>query len=52
MRFGCCQAHRGLPVGFFFCSGIQFYVLLSPYICFISFLCLDLHVFVDDAFIS
>ena len=26
----------GLPVGFF-CSGIQFYVLLSPYLCFISF---------------
>ena len=22
----------------FFCSGIQFYVLLSPYLCFISFL--------------
>ena len=21
----------------FFCSGIQFYVLLSPYLCFISF---------------
>ena len=27
----------------FFCSGIQFYVLLSPYLCFISFLYLDLY---------
>ena len=35
--FGCWQAHRGLPAGFFFCSGIQFYVLLSPFLCFISF---------------
>ena len=29
----------------FFCSGIQFYILLSPYLCFISFLYLDLYVF-------
>ena len=36
----------------FFCSGIQFYLLLSPYICFISLLYLDLCVFVDDALIS
>ena len=28
----------------FFSSGIQFYVLLSPYLCFISFLYLDLYV--------
>ena len=27
----------------FFCSGIQFYLLLSPYICFISFLYLNLY---------
>ena len=27
-----------------FCSGIQFYLLLSPYVCFISFLYLDLYV--------
>ena len=27
-----------------FCFGIQFYVLLSPYLCFISFLYLDLYV--------
>ena len=30
-------------------SGIQLYVLLSPYLCFISFLYLALNVFVDDA---
>ena len=46
--FGCCQAHGGLPVDFF-CSGIQFYLLLSPYICFISFLYLDLYVLGDNA---
>ena len=28
----------------FFCSGIQFYVLLSPNLSFISFLYLDLYV--------
>ena len=36
----------------FFCSGAQFYLLLSPYLCFISFLFLDLYVLGDDAFIS
>ena len=36
----------------FFCFSIQFYVLLSPYLCFISFLYLDLYVFGDDALIS
>ena len=37
----------------FFCSGIQFYVLLSPYICFIPFLInLDLYGLGDDAWIS
>ena len=36
----------------FFCSGIQFYVLLSPFLCFISVLYLGLHVFGDDALIS
>ena len=35
----------------FFCSGIQFYLLLSPYLCFISFLYLDLYVVGDDALI-
>ena len=28
----------------FFCSSIQFYLLLSPYLCFISLLYLDLYV--------
>ena len=36
----------------FFGSSIQFYLLLSPYICFISFLYLDLYVLGDDALIS
>ena len=36
----------------FFCSGFQFYLLLSPYLCFISLLYLDLYVIGDDALIS
>ena len=36
----------------FFCSGIQFYLLFSPYLCFISFLYLDLYVLGDDALIN
>ena len=36
----------------FFCSDIQFYLLLSPYLCFISLLYLDLYVLRDDALIS
>ena len=36
----------------FFCSGIQFNLLLSPYPCFISSLYLDLYVLGDDALIS
>ena len=36
----------------FFCSGIQFYFLLGPYHCFISFLYLDLYVLGDNALIS
>ena len=37
-----------------FCSGIQFqfHLLLSPYLCFISLLYLDLYVLEDDALIS
>ena len=35
----------------FFCSGIQFYLLLSPYLCFISLLYLDLYVLGDDTLI-
>ena len=36
----------------FFCSGIQFHLLLSPYLCFISMSYLDLYVLVDDALIT
>ena len=36
----------------FFCSVIQFYLLLSPYLCFISLLYLDLYVLGGDALIS
>ena len=36
----------------FFCSGIQFNLLLSPYPCFIFLLNLDLYVLGDDALIS
>ena len=36
----------------FFCSGIQFYLVLSPYLYFISLLYLDLYVLEDDALIS
>ena len=36
----------------FFCSGIQFYLLLSLYLCFITLLYLDLYVLGDDALIS
>ena len=44
----------GTPLNLFdfFFSGIQFYLLLSPYLCFISFLYLDLYVLGDDALIS
>ena len=36
----------------FFCSGIQFYLLLSPYLCFIYLLYLDLYDLGDYALIS
>ena len=37
--FGCCEATRVYLLDFF-CPGIQFYLLLSPYLCFISwFIC-------------
>ena len=36
----------------FFCSGIQFYLLSSPYLCFIILLYLDLYVLGDDALVS
>ena len=37
---------------FFICSGIQLYLLLGPYLCFISLLHLDLYVSEVDALIS
>ena len=36
----------------FFCFNIQFYSLLSPYLCVTSFLYLDLYVLRDDELIS
>ena len=36
----------------FFYPGIQFFLLLSPYLCFISLLYLDLCVLGDDELIS
>ena len=42
----------GVYLNDFFCSGIQFYLLLSLYICFISLLYLDLFVLGDDSLIS
>ena len=42
---------NGVDLLDFFCSGIQFYLLLSPYLCFISFLYLDLYVLGDYALI-
>ena len=36
----------------FFCFSIQFYLLLSFYLCFISLFFLDLYVLGDDALIS
>ena len=46
-----CRAHR-VYLLYFFCSGIQFYLMLSPYLCFISFLYLVLYVLGDDALIN
>ena len=36
----------------FFCSGVQFYLLLSPCLCFISLSYLDLYVLGEDTLIS
>ena len=44
--------HTGVYMLDFFCSGIQFYLLLIPYLCFISLLYLDLYVLGEDALIS
>ena len=35
-----------------FCSSIQFYLLLGPYLCLVSLLYLDLYVLGDDVLIS
>ena len=48
----CLVRPTGVKLLDFFCSNIQLYVLLSPYLCFISFLNLDLYVLGDDALIS
>ena len=42
----------GVDLLCFLGSGIQFYVLSRPYLCFISFIYLDLYVLGDDALIS
>ena len=47
-----CFGPTGVYLLDFFCSGIQFNLLLSPYPCFISLLNLDLYVLGDDALIS
>ena len=43
---------QSLKLATFFCSDIQFYLLLIPYLCFISFLYLDLYVLGDDALLN
>ena len=43
---------KGIYLLDIFCSGIQFYLLFCPYLCFISLLYLDLYVLGDDALIS
>ena len=42
----------GVYLSDLFCSGIQLDLVLSLYLCFISFLYLDLYVLGDDALIS
>ena len=42
----------GLTCWISFAPVVQFYLLLSPYLCFISFLYLDVYVLGDDALIS
>ena len=50
--FGCLSGPPGVYLLDFFCSGIQFDLLLSPYPCYISLLYLDLNVLGDGALIS
>ena len=53
VRYVLCQANRGLhvPVGFILLR-YSVLLLLSPYLCCISFLYLELYVLGDDALIS
>ena len=44
--------HSGVQLLDFVCSDIQLYILLSPYLCFITFLYLDLYVLQDDTSIT
>ena len=46
-----CVGPTGVYLLDFFCSSIQFYLLLSLYLCLISFLYLDLYVLGDDTLI-
>ena len=43
---------QGVNLLEFFYSGVKVYLLLSPFLCFMSFLYLDLYVLGDDALIS
>ena len=45
------QGHAQVYLLDCFFSGIQFYLLLSPYLCFIPFLYLGLYVLGDDAWV-
>ena len=51
LKMAVCRATRVYLLDLF-CSDIQFYLLLSPYLCFISLLYLDLYVLGDDVLIS
>ena len=44
--------NAGVCVFDFFCSGVQFYVLLGQFLCFVSFLCLDFCVLGDGAWMG
>ena len=47
-----CVGPTGVYLLDFFCSGIQFNLLLGPYPCFVSLLYLDLYVLGDDALVG
>ena len=52
LRFGCLSDPQMFTCWISFALVVQFYLLLSPYLCFISFLYLDLYILGDDALIS